>query len=734
MPTDLLLDENSRFRAEARLKLWFSVDGGVEGRMSSTVSTDTIVHILPLETDPLKNAQKAKGYTVTTQELTDRPVLGRNNTGLRNFLGDASNSQNVGYDGEVDTLRLLGRVYKKILTFSIVTRYLFYILPVAILLAIPLTIFATVAKYVNIHGVRMLGLLVWLEIVWSSLWFAKLCSRTLPYIFRICCGVMSAGTRKHSLMIKALEVPISVVFWVIASWATIPVIAAFNKNTAIVTVTSSSVPWIDTLQRVFLASIPVSCVLLVEKAIIEFITVNYHRTQFSARIRESKRRMHLFELLYEASTILYAPYCAKFADDDYAINTSILSTVGKGVQDVAEVGTPIRLFDNLGRLGTGVAEVFGNIVSEVTGTQKQDSKSPHAIVSWALERRSASEALARRVFNSLVAEGNDALYQKDIERVLGPENQRDAEEIFHALDKDGNGDVSLEEMTMMVIELGEGRRAMTRSLHDVDRAIKALDRILMIVVLVGGGMIYGTFFSQNFFKQVSLYTTSLMSFSFAFAGTVQEFTGSCIFLFVKHPYDVGDRVDINNIDLIVEHISLLYTIFRRVESNRTVQIPNIVNNGNWIENITRSRAMNEQFSLAISAGTTFEEIENLSDELKEFVTADENRRDYKPDVKVEVLNVGDMSKLDLKINLGYKSNWSNEHLRVARRSKFMCALLATLRKVQINAPGGGDVSIGDASRPSYSVSVSDEEAKIARMHYLEEKEKERYVPNKDKSV
>lgn len=64
----------------------------------------------------------------------------------------------------------------------------------------------------------------------------------------------------------------------------------------------------------------------------------------------------------------------------------------------------------------------------------------------------------------------------------------------------------------------------------------------------------------------------------------------------------------------------------------------------------------------------------------------------------------------------------------------MCALLATLRKVQINAPGGGDVSIGDASRPSYSVSVSDGEAKLARMHYLEEKERGRYVPSKDKSV
>ncbi|PMD15604.1 hypothetical protein NA56DRAFT_709736 [Hyaloscypha hepaticicola] len=109
--------------------------------------------------------------------------------------------------------------------------------------------------------------------------------------------------------------------------------------------------------------------------------------------------------------------------------------------------------------------------------------------------------------------------------------------------------------------------------------------------------------------------------------------------------------------------------------------------------------------------TTFDEIEHLTNELESFVVADENRRDYQPDLKVEVLNVGDMSKLDLRINLWYKSNWSNETLRVARRSKFMCALLATLRKVQIIAPGGGDVALGDAGRPAWSVSVSEEEAR-----------------------
>src|ERR1700753_4246101 len=91
--------------------------------------------------------------------------------------------------------------------------------------------------------------------------------------------------------------------------------------------------------------------------------------------------------------------------------------------------------------------------------------------------------------------------------------------------------------------------------------------------------------------------TALLSLSFVFATTCQEVLGSCIFLFVKHPFDIGDRVDISSDPLIVERISLLYTVFKRVQSGKTVQVPNIVLNGLWIDNITRSKAMREQISV-----------------------------------------------------------------------------------------------------------------------------------------
>lgn len=46
---------------------------------------------------------------------------------------------------------------------------------------------------------------------------------------------------------------------------------------------------------------------------------------------------------------------------------------------------------------------------------------------------------------------------------------------------------------------------------------------------------------------------------------MQEILLACIFLFVKHPYDVGDRVDVDGKEYTVAKMSLLSTNFKRVD-------------------------------------------------------------------------------------------------------------------------------------------------------------------------
>jgi hypothetical protein len=127
-------------------------------------------------------------------------------------------------DGEEATLNQMGRLYDKILNFSVVTRYFVYVLPLALLIAIPIVIGATGAKHALIGGVRIVWFFTWVEIVWLSIWVSKLFALFLPSVFQFLCGIVSSGTRKYALVLKSLEIPLSLSGWALASMATfIPV-------------------------------------------------------------------------------------------------------------------------------------------------------------------------------------------------------------------------------------------------------------------------------------------------------------------------------------------------------------------------------------------------------------------------------------------------------------------------------------------------------------------------------
>jgi hypothetical protein len=77
--------------------------------------------------------------------------------------------------------------------------------------------------------------------------------------------------------------------------------------------------------------------------------------------------------------------------------------------------------------------------------------------------------------------------------VLGSDRHAQAEEAFAAIDKDGNGDISLDEMILTVTEIGRNRKSLASSMHDVDQAIHVLDNLLLAVVLLLCTFVIGKF-------------------------------------------------------------------------------------------------------------------------------------------------------------------------------------------------------------------------------------------------
>lgn len=554
-------------------------------------------------------------------------------------------------------------------------------------------------------------------------------------------GVVSPGIKKYVLLLAALEKPLSFVFWMIVNQVTYQVLIVqrrAGRDEKDPKDNKDAPSWMNTVGSLLVAFLVCTCIILAERVLIQLISISYHRKQFDSKIKDSKRSIYLLGVMYDASRALFPEYSNEFAEEDYVIQDNLPFIIGsrKGTMGHTRSGskTPMRLLQNVGRVGDKVTGVFGAVAQEITGKKVFDPHSAHSIVLEAIEHNRSAEALARRIWLSFVVEGKNALYMEDLVEVMGPGRQQEAEECFSALDKDGNGDISLEEMIMTVAEFGRERKSISSSMHDVDQAINALDALLFTIIFVVCIFVIVCFLYASFQTTLATSATALLSLSFVFAATCQEVLGSCIFLFVKHPYDIGDRVDISTDQLTVEHISLLYTVFKRVTNGKIVQTPNIVLNNLWVENITRSKAMREQVSIFCDFGTSFEDISALKQELSDFVREPSNSRDFHPDLEVEVVGIAEMNKLELRVEIRHKSNWSNESLRASRRSKFMCALVVALRKVPIAGPGGSDAALGSADKPSWSVAISPEHAQSVRQKYLDDKDASRLYPTKKKEA
>ncbi|KAA8899035.1 Mechanosensitive ion channel-domain-containing protein [Sphaerosporella brunnea] len=633
-------------------------------------------------------------HTVVKDVPTDNMFRGRRRTIHESALLE-----------EEGALTTMGRFYDKILHFSIITRYLVYIVPLGLCFLVPLLVSIFAAPNATIGGVRMLWFFTWLEIVWCSLWVSKLVSKAIPMVFQTLVGGVNSAVKKYSLVLKALELQLSFVGWAVASLCSF--LPLMTRNRDLPPDRAGHIQdWQSRLNKVLMSCLVSSIIWLAEKLIIQIVSVDYHRRQFAQRIQTNKENVRLLASLLEVSRSLF-PDFSEFAEEDYLIHAYLEIP---GVKKISGSATPMRQFlGNVHFVQEKVVSVLGDIAHEVTGNKSVlNPTSCYALTVNALHRKKSAEALAKRIWMSFVPEGNYALTLADLKEVMGPELEAQAEECFRSFDRDDNGDVSLDEMILHTVQLHRERRDVAKSMQDVDNAISALDNVLSFVAFVIMVLIFVVAQQSSVGTTLAGAGTVLISLSFVFAITAQEVLGSCIFLFVKHPYDVGDRVDIDDQKFTVEHISLLYTVFKRVDTNKTTQIPNNILNIKTIENITRSKYIQEQLTVAVHYDTTVEDIQKLKHEL--LIFARENSRDFQPELEIEVVSINNLDKLSLRIDIKYRETIT-ELLMIQRRNRFILAMVAIMKRIPIYAPGVGDPAVGEQGKPMYTVAISDEIAR-----------------------
>lgn len=587
----------------------------------------------------------------------------------------------------------LGKFYRVVSGWSSGARFIFYCVPVALILAIPVIV-GILIPYANLGEVRIVWIFVWLLVSWGGLWGSHVCASLLPHIVAGVIGVISPKTAKLHCVIAGIAVPLTIFGWAFVSWISFIPVMTRNpdqvKNNDLLTK-----PWEETLHRVLSATLVSSLVFAGEKLIVKVLAVNFQKVQFRERIAIDKWVVGMLAELYLHSRRILLPFCKEVFEEDY----TLMGVPYNKSHKRSHVDQLKRVMGNVNKIGTEARNKFGH----VTGANWKSASSSDAFDTLeALNSETRSAALAKRIWISFVPHGRHILHFEDFQDVMGLTSGVDATRAFDYLDTDGQGAISLGEMITAVVDISKEHNAVAHSIRDVDLAIQRLDELLLVIVLVIIVFVFVAFFNRSFTTMLATAGTTLLSLSFIFAATLQEVMASCVFLFVKHPFDVGDRVNFQNEHYTVKEMALLSTVFRQADG-RIVQASNALLNTLIIQNVDRSQSMSEHVRVLAGFETTMDDIERLRGMLQVFI--DSHPRNFDPKVTISVSNIVALSQIELSVIVQHKSNWKNEVIYAQRRSIFMYALVEALKAVLTKHTNGNNKSLGDDEKPVPSASA-----------------------------
>ncbi|KDE09863.1 hypothetical protein MVLG_00261 [Microbotryum lychnidis-dioicae p1A1 Lamole] len=646
-------------------------------------------------------SEKMSGYRSPRNRSHERSAGGPN-SGLGNWSGPAglgaspyghlgagdgsnvqsatSSNQNLVYaDGDFikPPSNAFTRTVFAIYDSSFLVRWIIYIIPLLALIWIPGIVGLTVAPKATIWEVPLLWWSAWLSIAWCGWWGAALTARILPHFFRHTIGVVAPEMQHLVTYLKAIKFYVGTALWAMANWVSfLPLIRLHARS-------SNSDSTLILLTKGLFGIFIVSIILLIEKLLIQIIAHSFHKKSYEDRILEQKFQISALVALYlntrdlGRSDTLDGAFSGSGRPRNrrqHSDPTLLVKHALRGVKKVAQTATT----------------VIGTVASEIAGEQVLKPTSAQSMVLSSLGSANKSKQLGRRIYLSFCPPYRDSLLIEDVSRCF--QNREQAERAFSIFDRDGNGDATRDEIEMAVLDIHRERLSLSRSMRDIDSAVGRLDSIVMSLWYVVSILILAGLLNASFNTMIASAGTLVLGLSWLIGTTAQEILASIILLFVKHPYDVGDRVDIDGVPYVVLEMHLLSTVFRNTNGTVT-QAPHSLINTKFILNIRRSGAISEPFVWDVAFETPFEKIEQLRARMLAFVEAE--RRDFLPKVDIMIKDFEEQGKLTLTTDINYRGNWQNGALKAQRRNKFLCAMKMAMAELKIYGPGDN----GDPSPP-----------------------------------
>ncbi|GER35384.1 mechanosensitive ion channel domain-containing protein [Striga asiatica] len=241
--------------------------------------------------------------------------------------------------------------------------------------------------------------------------------------------------------------------------------------------------------------------------------------------------------------------------------------------------------------------------------------------------------------------------------------REEVEVVFPMIDVAETGQIDRKTLTDWVVKVYKGRKALAHALTDTKTAVKQLNKLVSGILIIISIVIWLLLVGIATTKVLVFLSSQLVLAVFVFGNTCKTIFEAIIFVFVMHPFDVGDRCVIDGVQMIVEEMNILTTVFLRYD-NEKIYYPNTVLATKPISNFYRSPDMGDSLEFSIDFKTPLEKIGALK-------YLENNPQHWHPNHSVVVKEIENVNKIKMALFINHTMNFQDFSEKSRRRTSLV---------------------------------------------------------------
>ncbi|PNT64806.1 hypothetical protein BRADI_4g33315v3 [Brachypodium distachyon] len=289
-----------------------------------------------------------------------------------------------------------------------------------------------------------------------------------------------------------------------------------------------------------------------------------------------------------------------------------------------------------------------------------------------------AKVAAKRIFHNVAKPGSKHIYLSDLMRFMRQEEAMKAMDLFEGAQEHNR--VSKRSLKNWVVNAFRERKALALTLNDTKTAVNKLHQMANVVVAL---IVFALWLlilgiaTTRFFVFLS---SQLLVAVFMFGNTLKTIFEAIVFLFVMHPFDVGDRCEVDGMQVVVEEMNIMTTIFLRYD-NLKVYYPNSKLATLPIMNYYRSPDMGDAVDFSVHVATPVEKLALMKERLMHYL--DNKKEHWYPGSMVVLRDIDDTNRLKISIWCRHTINFQDMGMRFERRELILHEMMKILRDLDI---------------------------------------------------